>query len=121
MAVRDQGREARTGYEVLGTLKDPEVSLVTCRLETGRTHQIRVHLSAIGHSIVGDPVYKGTRGGIALTRPFLHAAYLGFHHPITGEAMAFEAPLPAELQNVLDELGLVLPPNPPAAPKLAPK
>jgi 23S rRNA pseudouridine1911/1915/1917 synthase len=83
-------------------------------IATGRTHQIRVHLSAIGHPIVGDAVYGGLRRRVpgdlrpvlALSRPFLHAGRLMFHHPADGRKMEFEAPLPADLQTVLD---LILP------------
>ena len=76
----------------------PEVALLDCRLETGRTHQIRVHLSAIGHPVVGDGAYRGNRSGIELRRPFLHARRLSFAHPVTGAAMAFEEPLPDDLR-----------------------
>jgi 23S rRNA pseudouridine1911/1915/1917 synthase len=105
MAVRSAGREARTGYRVLETFETPRCSRLECKLETGRTHQIRVHLAAIGHPVVGDPSYGGVRDQIALARPFLHAATLGFEHPVTGEALRFEDPLPADLQSVLDDLG----------------
>lgn len=104
MAVRDSGRPARTEYEVRETFDDPVCSLLECRLETGRTHQIRVHLSAIGHPVVGDGTYGGVREGIDLRRPFLHAAVLGFVHPVTGEPLRFEEPLPAELAGVLAAL-----------------
>ncbi len=105
MAVRDSGREARTGYEVLEAWDDPAVARVRCTLETGRTHQIRVHLAAIGHPVVGDAAYGGGGGAPALDRPFLHAQALAFAHPTTGERMAYEEPLPPDLQAVLDELG----------------
>jgi 23S rRNA pseudouridine1911/1915/1917 synthase len=105
MAVRDDGREARTVYEVVRVFDQPLVSRLDCRLETGRTHQVRVHLSAIGHPIVGDNAYRGGRPGITLDRPFLHATALGFAHPVTGEWLRFEEPLPADLQTVLDTLG----------------
>ena len=78
--------------------------LLECTLETGRTHQIRVHLSAIGNPVVGDGTYGGSRDQIALARPFLHAATLGFDHPATGARMRFEDGLPNELQAVLDDL-----------------
>ena len=105
MAIRDDGRDARTHYEVKGFWRDPGVSLLECRLETGRTHQIRVHLSAIEHAVVGDATYRGYRESITLKRPFLHARILGFEHPTTNEWMTFESPLPAELVEVLDSLG----------------
>ena len=104
MAVRDEGRPARTEYEVETEFDEPVTSLLTCRLETGRTHQIRVHLNAIGHSVVGDGTYGGKRDSLPLGRPFLHAAALGFDHPITGERVRFEEPLPAELAVVLERL-----------------
>ncbi len=88
------------------------VSLVRVAIATGRTHQIRVHLSAIGHPVVGDATYGGVRRRLpghlrclgALTRPFLHAARLVFTHPRDGRRVAFEAPLPADLVAVLDAL-----------------
>jgi 23S rRNA pseudouridine1911/1915/1917 synthase len=108
MAVRDAGRAARTEYEVerayprAATRAD--VSLLACRLETGRTHQIRVHLQAVGHPVVGDAVYGGARPGIDLERPFLHAASLGFEHPVTGRRVHVDEPLPADLTAVLATL-----------------
>ena len=105
MAVSQNGREARTRYRVDRTFTDPVVvSLLTCELETGRTHQIRVHLAAIGHPIVGDNRYRGTRPGLHVDRPWLHAATLRFEHPETGDEMSFELPLPADLVAVLDTL-----------------
>jgi 23S rRNA pseudouridine1911/1915/1917 synthase len=104
MAVRESGKAARTAYEVRDTFDEPACSLLDCRLETGRTHQIRVHLSAIGHPIVGDATYGGARDGIRLDRPFLHASELAFDQPATGERLAFTDPLPAELTAVLDRL-----------------
>jgi 23S rRNA pseudouridine1911/1915/1917 synthase len=102
MAVSARGREARTRYRVRRSFTQPtELALVECRLETGRTHQIRVHLSAIGHPVVGDATYGGSRAPIRLDRPFLHATHLAFDHPITGERLAFDDPLPAELEAVL--------------------
>jgi 23S rRNA pseudouridine1911/1915/1917 synthase len=104
MAVREGGRPARTRYEVDMPYHAAGVSLLRCRLETGRTHQIRVHLSAINHPVVGDAVYGGKRTGIALDRPFLHAASLGFEHPVTGEQQRFESELPPDLVAVLARL-----------------
>jgi len=88
------------------------VTLAHVAIATGRTHQIRVHLSAIGHPIVGDTLYGGTRRHVAadvrpvlkLERPFLHATRLVFTHPSDGRRMEFSAPLPADLQQILDEL-----------------
>lgn len=105
MAVSNRGREARTRYEVEATYDEPApVALLTCRLETGRTHQIRVHLAAIGHPVVGDARYDGAREAIPLERPFLHAARLAFAHPVTGEPLDLTSPLPPDLAQVLGTL-----------------
>jgi 23S rRNA pseudouridine1911/1915/1917 synthase len=105
MAVVVDGKSARTGYQVLVEYKDPaDASALECRLESGRTHQIRVHLAAIGHPVVGDGTYGGIRHGIITPRPFLHAAQLEFEHPVTGEAMLFTALLPDDLAAVEAEL-----------------
>ena len=105
MAVNVHGREARTGYRVLQRFEFPEPStFVECTLETGRTHQIRVHLAAIGHAVSGDPRYGGKRGTIPSPRPFLHAYRLAFVHPVTDEAMEFSSELPPDLAHVLSLL-----------------
>ncbi len=104
MAVKEEGREARTGYEVRHQYDDPVCALVECRLETGRTHQIRVHLSAIGHPVVGDAAYGGDRPALRPGRPFLHATSLAFTHPASGEVLSFSDPLPPELAAVLSAL-----------------
>ena len=78
------------------------MSLLECRLETGRTHQIRVHLQAIGHPVVGDAAYGGSRPALVLDRPFLHAGGLAFAHPVTGEPVRVEEELAPELAAVLD-------------------
>ena len=105
MAVVVDGKPARTGYLVLREFRSPaEASSLECRLETGRTHQIRVHLAAIGHPVVGDALYGGARTGITPLRPFLHAAILEFEHPVTRELLRFESPLPADLAAI--EAGL---------------
>jgi 23S rRNA pseudouridine1911/1915/1917 synthase len=105
MTVSATGREARTRYEVLQRFTEPVASsLIECRLETGRTHQIRVHLAAIGHPVVGDPRYRGARASFPTPRMFLHAHALAFDHPGTHERVTFTAPLPADLQAVLDRL-----------------
>jgi 23S rRNA pseudouridine1911/1915/1917 synthase len=104
MAVREAGKPARTEYEVRAVYDDPVCSLLECRLETGRTHQIRVHLAAIGHPVVGDATYGGARDQLPLARPFLHAAVLAFTHPVTGESLQFEDALPGELQTALDRV-----------------
>jgi 23S rRNA pseudouridine1911/1915/1917 synthase len=102
MAVSAKGREARTRYEVVDRWPALEVALLRCRLETGRTHQIRVHLAAIGHPVVGDATYaSGRRAGVEVPRMFLHAARLAFDHPVTGEPLAFDSPLPADLAQAL--------------------
>ena len=90
----------------------PMLTLVRVAIHTGRTHQIRVHLSAIGHAVVGDALYGGVHRRVAgdlravthLARPFLHAARLAFQHPSDGRRMEFESPLPADLQRVLDDV-----------------
>jgi len=105
MAVREGGRGARTGYEVVAEYREPDVALLECRLETGRTHQIRVHLQAIGHPVVGDAAYGGRRPGLLLDRPFLHAGGLAFVHPFTGDRVEVEEPLTADLVAVLEALG----------------
>ncbi len=103
MAVVAHGKYARTDYRVIGTYSEPAVvSQLECRLETGRTHQIRVHLSSINHPLVGDPVYGQRRPTLGVTRPFLHAAELAFNHPGTGERVTFHSPLADDLQAWLD-------------------
>ena len=105
MTVTAPGREARTHYEVLESFDEPvRLSLLECRLETGRTHQIRVHLRSIGRPVVGDELYGGARESMPMARPFLHAARLGFTHPGTGERVWFESRLPADLTEVLGRL-----------------
>jgi 23S rRNA pseudouridine1911/1915/1917 synthase len=102
MTVAVDGREARTHYRVDAEFEHPvAASLLTCQLETGRTHQIRVHLSSIGHAVIGDDLYGGVRHSIDVPRPFLHARELAFLHPATGDEVHFESPLPPELEQVL--------------------
>jgi 23S rRNA pseudouridine1911/1915/1917 synthase len=102
MAVAEDGKPALTRYRVERRFEHPvEVDLLTCELETGRTHQIRVHLGSIGHPVVGDGLYGGRRQSLALERPFLHARRLSFVHPGTGEEVVFESPLPADLDALL--------------------
>jgi 23S rRNA pseudouridine1911/1915/1917 synthase len=96
-------RDAVTHFEVERALG--EYSLLRVRLETGRTHQIRVHLQAIGHPVAGDPEYGGTVGELSLTRQFLHAARLAFEHPRTGERIELESPLPQDLAEALSRAG----------------
>lgn len=110
MAVRSDGKEARTRYEVLEAFDRPgPVALLSCRLETGRTHQIRVHLRAIGHPVVGDVRYGGGRSGVACARTFLHATRLAFAHPVDGRPVEADSPLPADLTGVLAGLRAVGP------------
>ena len=112
MAVVVDGKSARTQYRVLDRYRDvAEVSELECRLETGRTHQIRVHLAAIGHPVVGDGAYGGARGTIVPPRPFLHAAALSFVHPATHDTLSFASPLPEDLTAVVDSLGAVFDPD----------
>lgn len=116
-AVRADGREARTSYTVVSRFELPcAATLVQCRLETGRTHQIRVHLAAIGHPLIGDGRYGGVTvadsdaaggpdGATAPAdhdgRPWLHAETLAFDHPGSGDRMTFNSPLPADLVKIL--------------------
>jgi len=105
MAVVVDGKSARTRYHLLVAYGAPaDASALECRLESGRTHQIRVHLAAIGHPVVGDGTYGGIRHGISTPRPFLHAAQLGFVHPTSGQPMSFVAALPDDLAAVEAQL-----------------
>ncbi|MFW2542085.1 RluA family pseudouridine synthase [Primorskyibacter sp. 2E107] len=113
-----QGRHAITHARVLESYgTPPTLSLVECRLETGRTHQIRVHMAHAGHGLIGDPVYGGRRklsakalseAALAAAQGFdrqaLHAAELGFVHPVSGEEMLFQAPLPPDMADLLAAL-----------------
>ncbi len=118
---RDGGRQAITHYRSSSAMaaggKPPVASLVECRLETGRTHQIRVHLASIGHPVIGDRTYGAgfaTKAArlpeparslvAAFPRQALHAFLLGFEHPATGEEMRFESPLPADMAALVDAL-----------------
>ena len=106
MAVAAGGRPARTRYTVAGRYTTPApLTLLECSLETGRTHQVRVHLAAIAHPVVGDTRYGKSRPVLALARPFLHAHSLAFDHPGTGARTSFSSPLPPELEAVLGGLG----------------
>lgn len=102
-AVKGAGsKEAQTHFEVIEAL--PADTLVHARLETGRTHQIRVHFAAIGHPVAGDPEY-GSRGRHGLERQFLHASRLSLAHPRTGEQLTFTSQLPEDLQAGLERAG----------------
>ncbi|WP_100259531.1 RluA family pseudouridine synthase [Qipengyuania seohaensis] len=103
-----RGKHAVTHYETLRLLD--HCALIECRLETGRTHQVRVHCASIGHALLGDPVYgrtpKALRSvleGLLFERQALHAARLGFRHPISGETLDFRAELPADMRELIDE------------------
>jgi len=95
-------REARTLYEIEREWFALGLTLLRCRLVTGRTHQIRVHLAAIGHPVLGDPAYGVPGGQIGLRRQFLHAARLAFAHPADGRRMELESELPADLAEALE-------------------
>ncbi len=98
--TRQQGsREAVTHYHVLERLGP--YTLVECRLETGRTHQIRVHMNHLGHPVVGDPVYGAHKEKFQTNGQLLHAACIGFIHPKSGEYMEFSAPVPQQFEKVL--------------------
>ena len=98
MAVTARGgRSAVTHWEVIEPLRG--CTHVRCKLETGRTHQIRVHMAYIGHPLLGDTLYNKTPG--TFPRQALHSASLSFVHPITGEPLNFHAPLPEDMQNLL--------------------
>jgi 23S rRNA pseudouridine1911/1915/1917 synthase len=118
MAVVERGgRPARTRYQVIEVLADGQASLVECRLLSGRTHQIRVHMATEGHPLLGDPLYG--RAGVlrakrlpeaaqaalkALGRQALHARTLGFRHPVSGEALRFESEIPLDIKRLIDSL-----------------
>ncbi len=103
MAVVPAGKEAITLYRVLCQWHG--AAHVECHLRTGRTHQIRVHMAHIGHPLLGDTVYSGRRNGpVPFARQALHAYRLGFEHPVTGEAVEWEAPLPEDMQQLISRL-----------------
>ena len=101
MAVVPGGRRAVTHYRVLEQF--PRFCYLSCRLETGRTHQIRVHMASIGHPLAGDPLYGPDRG-LSIGGQCLHAAVLGFTHPVTGEFLRFVSPLPDYFEALLKKL-----------------
>jgi 23S rRNA pseudouridine1911/1915/1917 synthase len=107
MAVTEHGRAARTHYRVLERYS--RATLLECSLDTGRTHQIRVHLQSLGHPLVGDPVYRAGRGAAegplaSFKRQALHAYRLGLVHPVSGAAMQWEAPVPEDMRLLLRDL-----------------
>ena len=106
-----RGKRAVTHWRLLTKLKD--AALVECRLETGRTHQVRVHMASIGHPLVGDPVYGRTRKAhrdllkeLGFHRQALHAAHLGFIHPVTKGRLSFDSALPSDMQQLFSALGV---------------
>ena len=104
MAVLAGGKIARTNYEVRQAFTLPvSCSLLECGLETGRTHQIRVHLATLGHSVVGDVVYGGARSVLSSPRPMLHAMTLKFDHPVTGIEMEFHSEIPKDFAAILEK------------------
>ena len=102
VAIDQSGRRAVTHYRVLENFK--QFAHIECQLETGRTHQIRVHMSSIGHPLLGDDVYGSGKSPYNITGQALHARVLGFVHPRTGKYMEFEAPLPDYFQKILNDL-----------------
>ena len=103
IAIRPEGRRAVTHFEPIQALKQ-DFTLVQCRLETGRTHQIRVHMASLRHPILGDPVYGPKKCPFNLPGQMLHAGELGFIHPVTGEMMSFRKGLPEEFERILKHL-----------------
>jgi 23S rRNA pseudouridine1911/1915/1917 synthase len=109
IAIVAGGKRAVTHYSTIERLR--EAALVECRLETGRTHQVRVHMASIGHALLGDPVYGRPRDAqravlkrLEFQRQALHAAHLGFIHPITSAALAFDSKMPADMQELFSSL-----------------
>ena len=98
----ERGREAVTHYRVLERFS--EYTLVECRLETGRTHQIRVHMASIGHPVLGDEVYGPRHCPFRLEGQCLHAKLLGFVHPVSGKYMEFDSEYPAYFEELLQKL-----------------
>lgn len=112
VAIQAGGKRAVTHYTLTMPLKN-NAALIECRLETGRTHQVRVHMTSIGHPLLGDPVYGRTRphhrsvlDNIDFKRQALHAAELGFVHPVSRETLQFESEMPDDMQRLLKALGL---------------
>ncbi|MFC4254519.1 RluA family pseudouridine synthase [Altererythrobacter xixiisoli] len=114
MAVLDprspRGKHAITHYKTIERLT--RCALIECRLETGRTHQVRVHMASIGHALLGDPAYGRNNAQIrpilqrlGFQRQALHAAILGFIHPVTGARLSFSSPIPADMRELIDECG----------------
>lgn len=105
MAVTMRGKPAATYYDVVRRFDQPVVvTEITCTLTTGRTHQIRVHMTSIGHPVVGDARYSGYRSTIPIRRPWLHSEHLSLTHPLTEVALSFDSPIPPDLTEVLESL-----------------
>lgn len=109
IAIQPGGKRAVTHWTLVKPLH--EAALVECRLETGRTHQVRVHMASLGHPLIGDPVYGRTKKEhrevvetLGFRRQALHAARLGFIHPINSHALAFDSEMPADMQELMDKL-----------------
>lgn len=109
VVAEGRGKHAITHYRTIEPLRN--ATLVECRLETGRTHQVRVHMAHIGHPLVGDPVYGRAKKPLSdilkarnFTRQALHAAHLGFIHPVTGNSIALDSELPQDMRELIDEL-----------------
>ena len=102
MAIVEGGKPATTEFRVLERFD--RYSLIECRLRTGRTHQIRVHMTSIGYPLAGDPKYGARRNEFAIDGQALHSRELILSHPSTGEQMKFVAPLPADMQSILNQL-----------------
>ena len=110
--VASGGKRAETHYQMLETYANGAVSLVRCTLKTGRTHQVRVHMTSLGHPLIGDKVYGKTpkaalrseslKTAAEFPRQALHSYKMSFEHPVTGKTMRFEIPLPADMQSVVD-------------------
>ena len=99
----EKGKRAVTHYRVLSHLNH-KFNYIECQLETGRTHQIRVHMASIGYPLLGDPVYGPSKQPFKLQGQVLHAKVLGFIHPTSGAYMEFETPLPEYFQELLEKL-----------------
>lgn len=112
VAIQARGKRAVTHYSLVTALKN-DAALIECRLETGRTHQVRVHMTSIGHPLLGDPVYGRARPhhrtllqSLDFKRQALHAAELGFVHPVNRETLRFESEMPDDMQRLFTALGL---------------
>ena len=100
--IKTNSKEAITSFQVLNRYS--KYTLVKVQLKTGRTHQIRVHLSYINHPVVGDPVYSNVENEFKLKKQLLHAKEIGFIHPRTNESMSFECELPDEFNKIIEKL-----------------